>query len=99
MKRELSTEEKEIYEKQFKSHQDKLDELKERVEYNKAVMEFNELKRSFDDKWRPLLRNQKLKENEAILKAFGLDIKEEELHIREIKNKLKDGVERPASVS
>ena len=97
-KRELTKEEKEIYEKQFKVHQKKLDDLKERKKYNNAVIEFNELKRNFDDEWRPLLRNQKLKENELVIKAFDLDIINEEEHIKDIKTKLKDGVESVSSV-
>lgn len=98
MKRELTTEEKEIYEKQLKVHTEKWEELKTRTEYNKAVMDFNELKREFDDKWRPLLRNQKLKENELIINAFELDIKNENEHIKDIEDKLKHGVSTPSSV-
>lgn len=98
MKRELNKEEKEIYDKQLKVHQEKLDRIKERTTYNKSVIDFNKIKRDFDDKWRPMLRKQKEYEDKLIIEGFEQDIKNEEAHIKDIEGKLKEGVERSPSL-
>jgi hypothetical protein len=92
MTRKLTEVEKELTEKNLKKRIDKLELLKENLEYSYAMIEKNDFIRNFEDKWKPLVRKTQLKEEEDTIELIKSQIEEEESMINKIKDQLKNGV-------
>lgn len=92
-KRELTKEEKEIYEKQLKFHKQKIKILSENLKYNRDLLKRQIFLREFDDKWRKFLRRQKNEEDDKTIKLITDSIEDSEGHVHQLSNELMNGVE------
>jgi len=100
-KRDLTSEEKKISQKQLERHKTNNEKLKKSLEYNKALLEKQQFNRAFDDKWREYLRTQKDEEDNKVFDLLEEEIKNTEETIEQLTIQLKEGVEQkiPSSIN
>lgn len=90
--RKLTDEERELTEKGIKRVEKDLIFLEEDLEYNKAVLNLQQIQREFEDNWRERRRRRKDDDDAKMIKLLENEIENKKLNLQAMNEQLTDGV-------
>ena len=84
----MDEKEEKLISKQLERHKKLIDDAKEDLLYNQALIEKKNYLRAHEDKFRDFLRKRDEENDDKVLRTIQLNIKDSEKHVEQLTNQL-----------